>query len=137
MAGGGPGAMPPDVSARLTLSIDTPGGGITVIPYDVEVYKTKGITHSNILNQSHIGVVKKGKYRFGANISPNAATTYTLGYRINGAGSFFILESTQVGDNVSFATELNLAAGDFIEIFFTSAGSIQGVSSFAFISRFA
>jgi len=114
----------------------------TVIALNTETYKTSGITHSTVTNNSRVTMDSAGKYIFTANVSwaANATGFRALVFKINGTTFVGIARmmaiSTASEQSYQMAvTEWNANANDYVEIeVFQNSGSsinIETGSSFS------
>lgn len=103
----------------------------TVVALNTETYKTSGITHSNVTNNSRVTMDSAGKYLFTANVSwgANATGFRALVFKINGTTYVGIARmmaiTTASEQSYQMAvTEWNASAGDYVEIeVFQNSGS--------------
>lgn len=115
--------MVPTAQARKITSGQTLSDAIyAAITFNDEVYDTDGI-HNTSNNSSRFVAPVAGKYRVSATINygPSAAGVRIINFRINGStteryGSALIPANT-INNAISSSTELNLAAGDYVELF--------------------
>lgn len=128
------GATTTPIYAHLQLTAQNLGGANGTVHYvnwnGTQLNVDTGFTHSTSTNPSRIQVDADGRYEIKCNISitqgGSARTTYMSGLRVNGTTTNFLgrqrnySRGSGYGDtSTGLNTEINLSAGDYIEVSIT------------------
>lgn len=132
--GGGPSTAP-DISARAHLTATFAANLETPIAWDVVDYDTANFFNL-VANATLITIPQTGKYILGTTAGASFNAGNSLAYSVNGgAGVLLTFSNTTLGGGGS--DQIQLAAGDVIEILYQCTGGGAVAGSFVYIRRVA